>query len=103
MTIDIIFLGMFNTLRIKKRSKKYFSSPRYICRNNVFVDLQKNNTYHIKKNAIHISLSSDDISNIQDVCKSLKGILKDSFVGIKTNDLIYTEIENYGATIGLRM
>ena len=103
MTIDIIYRGLFKSLLIKQRSQKYFSAPRYICRNNVFVDLQRNNTFHIQKNKIHISLSSDEASNIEAVCESLKDILNGSFIGIKTNDLVYKKIQNYGVLTGLRM
>ena len=103
MTIDIIFRGLFKNILIKQRSKKCFASSQYICRNNVFVDIQRNNSFHIMKNAIHISLSSDEESNIQEVCRSLKDILNGSFIGIKTNDLIYTKIKKYGILTGVRM
>lgn len=103
MTIDIVFCGLFKNFFVKQRLKRRISSSKYICRNNVFVDVKKNNTFHIKKNAIHVSLSSDDASNIQEVCESLNDILNGSFVGIKTNDLIYKKIEDNGTLIGLRM
>ena len=103
MTVDIIFQGLCKNLLITQRSKKFFSSSQYICRNNVFVDIRRNNTFHVKKNAIHISLSSDDVSNVQDVCQSLKDILKGSFVGIKTSDHIYAVIKDNGILTGLRM
>ena len=103
MTMDIIFQGWLRNLFVIQRSKRFFSSSKYICRNNVYVDIQKNNTFHIKKNAIHVSLSSDDVSNIQDVCGSLNDILKGSFVGVKTSDDIYAVIKNGGTLTGLRM
>ena len=103
MTIDIIFFGAFKTIWVKQRSKRYFSKSKYICRNNVFVDVQTDNTYHIEKNSIHVSLSSIKTSNIESVCSALNNILKNVFIGIKTSDLLYTEIEKCGKLNGLRM
>ena len=103
MTIDIIYRGLFEFFLIKRRAKKYFLSSQFVCRNNVFVDIQRDNIFYIEKNVIHISLSSNDTSNIQNACDSLKRILKNSFIGIKTNDLIYSEIKKQGILIGVRM
>lgn len=89
MTIDIIFYGFLPNLFIKKKFKQYFQSIQHIERNNVFVDFQKNNTYHIKKNSIHISVASDEFQNIKNISVCLNYIFKDTLVGIKTTDAIY--------------
>ena len=103
MTIDIIFSGLFSNIIIKQKSKRYFCSSKYICRNDVFVDTQKDNTYHIKKNAIHISVSSDNESNIKDISESFKHILNGRFIGIKTTDSIYKLISKSKNLNMLRM
>lgn len=103
MTIDIIIPGLLANLLVKKRSKEIFNSNRYINRNNVFVDIQKNNTYHINKNTIHVSVASEELDNIQDVCECLDYILRDTMVGIKTSDSVFRTIKAESELSMLRM
>ena len=103
MMIDIIIPGLLPNLLVKKRSKEFFYSERYIKRNNVFVDKQKHNTYHIAKNIIHISVASEELGNIQDVSECLYNILRDTMVGIKTNDSVYRSIKTTNKLLMLRM
>ena len=93
MTVDVVYFGFLLNYFVKKRTKKYFNSPRFKNRNNVFVDTQKNNTYHIKKNSIHMFVCLDDPSNITEICEFLKYVLKDSFFGISAEDSIYNNFE----------
>lgn len=103
MTIDIVYLGFISNFLVKRRTKKFFQSSRFKSRNNVFVDLQKNNTYHLKKNSIHIFVSSDDPANITEICSYLKFTFQDSLFGVSTNNSIYKNFEEHRSLNWLRM
>ncbi len=103
MTIDIFYSGIISNILVKIRSKKFFNSPKYINRNNVFVDTANDNVYHLKTNSVHIFLSSDDISNISDVCVHLKLIFKNNLIGIKSKDSLFIKLNEIGTLNLLRM
>ena len=103
MTIDIIYLGFLLNYLVKRRTKKFFNSPRFKNRNNVFVDTYKNNTFHIKKHSIHIFVCLDDPSNMTEICEFLKYVFRDAFVGISADTLIYKDFEKVCSLNWLRM
>lgn len=102
MTIDIIYSGFPWCSFVKRRTKKFFNESQFIVRNNVFVDIY-NNTYHIKKNSIHMFISTEDSSNITEICRYLKFVFKDSTIGIRANDSICNELYSSCSLNLLRM
>ena len=103
MTIDIIYSGFPWRFFVKRRTKKFFNSTRFIVRNNVFVDIYNNNTYHIKKNSIHMFISTENSSSIIEIGNYLKFIFKESTIGIRANESICNKFYNICLLNLLRM